>query len=468
MPLNRRAEPGQDQVQAGKPHIRIGSGAGFSGDRLDPAILLAEKGALDFLVFECLAERTIALAQLRRSMDAEGGYDPMLTDRLRAVLVPCVRNRVRIVTNMGAANPVAAAQRVASLARELGISNLKIAAVVGDDVLSAVCKDNPRLDTGVSVADLGDRLVSANAYLGSFGIAHALDAGADIVITGRTGDPALFVGPMVHAFGWAEDEWERLGRGTAVGHMLECAGQLTGGYFADPGYKDVPDLANLGFPIAEIDADGDAVFSKVAGSGGVLSKASCTEQLLYEIFDPATYSQPDVTADFTAVRFEEVDGGIRMSGATGRERPAKLKVSVGYRDGFIGEGQISYAGPGAVARGRLALEVVRQRLAITGIATEELRLELIGVDATNFTGGTIEETREVRVRVAARVGDRASAIRVGAEVEALYTNGPSGGGGAWSSAREVIAIASCFIDRDQIAPRIEWASVEGDRLRLSR
>lgn len=459
MPSNRRAEPGPGEGEAGARNIRIGSGAGFAGDRLDPAILLAEKGELDFLIFECLAERTIALAQLRRSIDAECGYDPMLTDRLGAVLEPCVCNGVRIVTNMGAANPVAAAKRVAALARELGISNLKIAAVVGDDVLDAVCRDNPLLDIDVRVADLGDRLVSANAYMGSFEIARALDEGADIVITGRTGDPALFVGPMVHAFGWAEDDWERLGRGTAIGHMLECAGQLTGGYFADPGYKDVPDLANLGFPIAEIDADGDAVFSKVAGSGGLLTKASCTEQLLYEIFDPANYLQPDVTVDFTAVQFGDVVGGIRMSGATGRERPAQLKVSVGYHDGFIGEGQISYAGPGAVARGRLALDIVRQRLAMTGIATEELRLELIGVDATNFTGAAVEEVREVRIRVAARVCDQASAIRVGAEVEALYTNGPSGGGGAWSSAREVIAIASCSIDRDQISPWIEWVLV---------
>lgn len=445
------------QPRSGSDFIRIGSGAGFSGDRMDPAVLLADKGDLDFLIFECLAERTIALAQQRRSIDSGIGYDPMLADRLRAVLEPCLRGGVRIVTNMGAANPVAGAHRVAALARELGISGLKIAAVIGDDVLDTVRAENPRLDIDVTVADLGDRLVSANAYLGSFAIARALDEGADIVITGRTGDPALFVGPMVHAFGWREDDWQRLGRGTAVGHMLECAGQLTGGYFADPGYKDVPDLANLGFPIAEISAEGDAIFSKVAGSGGLLSRATCTEQLLYEIFDPATYLQPDVTADFTSVEFEDLEAGIRMSGATGRERPAQLKVSVGYHDGFIGEGQISYAGPGAVARGRLALDVVRQRLAMTGVRMEELRLELIGVDATNFTRGAVEETREVRIRVAARVADRASALRVGAEVEALYTNGPSGGGGAWSSDREVIAIASCFIDREKITPHIEWA-----------
>jgi hypothetical protein len=442
-----------------KTVVRIGSGAGFSGDRIDPAIELAEKGQLDFLVFECLAERTIALAQLRRAADPQNGFDPLLEDRLGPVL-PHVANRgVRVVTNMGAANPIAAARLTADLARRSGIRGLKIAAVVGDDVLDHVQAEDVMLDNGRTARSLGDKLISANAYLGSFGIARALDEGADIVITGRCGDPALFVGPMAHAFGWQEDDWTHLGRGTAIGHMLECAGQLTGGYFADPGYKDVPDLARLGFPIAEVSASGDATFSKVEGTGGLLDVRTCTEQLLYEIFDPSAYLQPDVTADFTGVRFDGVAGRVRMTGATGRIRPDRLKVSVGYRDGFIGEGQISYAGGGAAERGRLALDIVRERLAMRAIPVEELRLELIGVDATNFTKGRVEGIREVRIRVAARVPDLASARAIGAEVEALYTNGPSGGGGAWSSEREVVAIASCYIDRLLAEPKLQWVTI---------
>ena len=423
---------------------------------MDPAVELADKGALDFLVFECLAERTIALAQLRRSEDPAGGYDPLIAARLGPALPHVAGRGLRIVTNMGAANPVAAARRIAALAREMGFAGIKVAAVTGDDVIEQIRADDPDLDIGCRVSALGRKLISANAYLGSFAITRALDAGAQIIITGRCGDPALFVGPMAHAFGWAEDDWLRLGRGTAIGHMLECAGQLTGGYFADPGYKDVADLARLGFPIAEVTSDGQAVFSKVAGSGGLLNIRTCTEQLLYEIFDPSTYRQPDVTADFTDVRFETADTGVRMTGATGRERPERLKVSVGYRDGFIGEGQISYAGPGAAARGRLALDIVRERLAMRAVPVAELRLELIGVDATNFTAGGLETTREVRARVAARVPDRVSAQHIGAEVEALYTNGPAGGGGAWSSTREVVAIASCFIDRARVSPTLEW------------
>lgn len=438
------------------PSIRIGSGAGFAGDRLDPAVELVEQGRLDFLVFECLAERTIALAQLRRSIDPDGGYDLMLLDRLGMVLDQSVRNGVRIVTNMGAANPVAAAERAAQLARDRGYAGLRIAAVLGDDVTRHLQREDAVLDDGRSVAALDDAFISANAYMGAFSIAQALDEGAHIVITGRTGDPALFVGPMIHAFGWSEDAWDLLGRGTAVGHMLECAGQLTGGYFADPGFKDVPNLARIGFPIGEVSAEGAAVFSKVAGSGGELSVRTCTEQLLYEIFDPATYVQPDVVADFSQITFVEAIGGVRMDGASGRARPDKLKVSVGYRDGFIGEGQISYAGPGAVARGRLALEIVRERLAMRALPISELRLELIGVDAVNFTKSEPQDIREVRIRAAARAPDRKTAVAVGAEVEALYTNGPAGGGGAWASSREVVAIASCFIDRDAIDPTIVW------------
>ena len=438
--------------------IRIGTGAGFSGDRMDPAIELAKKGALDFLVFECLAERTIALAQLRKSEDSAGGYDPLLAERLAPTMPYVANDGLKIVTNMGAANPIAAARRIGQLAREMGYPGIRVAAITGDDVTDQVRSDNPDLDIGCTVSTLGDSLISANAYLGSFPIKHALDEGAQIVVTGRCGDPALFVGPMAHAFGWAEDDWLTLGRGTAIGHMLECAGQLTGGYFADPGYKDVADLARLGFPIAQVSAEGHAVFSKVAGSGGLLDVRTCTEQLLYEIFDPAAYLQPDVTADFTNVRFEALDGGVGMDGASGRERPPRLKVSVGYREGFIGEGQISYAGPGAADRGRLALEIVRERLAMHALPVDELRLELIGVDAVNFTNGADEMPREVRIRIAARVRDRLTAERIGAEVEALYTNGPAGGGGAWSNARPVVAIASCFIDRSRVSPAFEWVT----------
>jgi len=440
--------------------IRIGAGAGFSGDRIEPAVELAARGQLDYLVFECLAERTIALAQQARRQDPAGGYDSLLEARMRAVLPDCRRQGVRIVSNMGAANPIAAARAVVSTARDLGLQGLKVAAVTGDDVLDLALRENPDLLSGPGrVCDIGaERILSANAYLGASGIAEALDRGADVVIAGRVADPSLFLGPLIHEFGWAADDWDLLARGVLVGHLLECAGQLSGGYFADPGVKPVVGLARLGFPFADVLADGAAVVGKVAGSGGRIDLRTVKEQLLYELADPTTYLTPDVTADFSAVRLEEVGPDrVALSGARGRPAPDHLKVSVGYLDGYVGEGQIAYAGVHAAERGRLALEIVGERLALTGVAMEELRGELIGVDAI-FPGGcepALSPPREVRARVAGRCATLADAQAIGAEVEALYTNGPAGGGGVSRSASAVVAIASTLLPRDRIRPKIE-------------
>ncbi|MDT3231049.1 acyclic terpene utilization AtuA family protein [Pseudomonas sp. rhizo25] len=437
--------------------LRIGSGAGYSGDRIEPAVELAEQGDLDYLVFECLAERTIALAQQVRISDPQGGYDPLLGERMRRVL-PFVgrlagRRRLRVITNMGAANPLAAAIEVRRIASELGLG-LKVVAVVGDDVLHALPGEQ-LLDNGQTVGSLGERLISANAYLGVDGILEALRVDADVVITGRVADPSLFLAPQMFEFGWAFDDWQRLGRGTLVGHLLECAGQVSGGYFADPGFKDVDDLARLGFPLAEVDADGHALITKVAGSGGRVSRATCAEQLIYEVHDPAAYLTPDVTADFSQVGFvEENVDRVRVQGADGRARPEQLKVSVGYLDGWIGEGQMSYGGPGAVARAKLARDVVLKRLELMGVKMQEVRAELVGMDALHGQRSSVEPW-EVRLRVAARCEDRSEAVRVGNEVETLYTNGPSGGGGASKNVRQVVAVASLLLPREAVKPRIE-------------
>jgi hypothetical protein len=440
--------------------IRIGSGAGYSGDRIEPAVELAEKGEIQYLVFECLGERTVALAQQARMKNPEAGYDPLLEERMRAVLPLCAAKGIKIVTNMGAAHPEAAARKTAEIARSLGLSALKIAAIVGDDVLDA-CKaaDFPIMEFDGTVRQLGNRLLSANAYLGAEPMAQALNDGADVVITGRASDPALFLAPMIHAFGWAMDDWNLLGQGTVAGHLLECAGQITGGYFADPGYKDVADLARLGFPIGEVGEDGSLVITKVAGSGGAVSARTCKEQLLYEVHDPQQYFQPDVVADFSQVRVEEIaDDRVRVSGGRGTKRTDTLKVSLGYVDSFIGEGQISYAGPGALARGRLALDIVRERLKLTGVATSELRFDLIGVDSLHGAQVSLHanEPYEVRVRVTGRTESLREAVRIGNEVETLYTNGPAGGGGAWKSARDVVAVASVLLPRELASPVVHF------------
>jgi hypothetical protein len=433
--------------------IRIGAGAGFAGDRIEPAVELVEKGELDYLCFECLAERTIALAQLARQRDPAAGYDPRLERRMRAVLAPAMARGVRIVSNMGAANPLAAMRAALAVARDMGLAGVRMAAVLGDDVLGAISgQDHPLIDRAGTLADLEP--VSANAYLGAFPIARALAEGAQVIFTGRVCDPALFLAPMIHAFGWAQDDWTRLARGTVVGHLLECAGQLTGGYFADPGFKDVPALARLGFPLAQVSEDGHAVLTKVAGSGGRLTLANAREQAMYEILDPARYLQADVVADFTTLHLAQ-DGPdrIAVTGVRGHPRPDTLKVSVGYRDGFIGEGQISYAGPGAAERGQLALDIIAERVAMLGLPLADIRYDLIGVNSANVTGRA-PDPAEVRARVAARATDPAIAAEIGAEVEALYLNGPSGGGGVTTSLREVVAVASILIGRDMVRPSI--------------
>jgi len=440
--------------------IRIGSGAGYSGDRIEPAIELAEKGDIHYLVFECLGERTVALAQQARMKNPDRGYDPLLEERMRAVLPLCAAKGIKIVTNIGAANPEAAARKTADIAKSLGLSALKVAAIVGDDVLDA-CKngDLPVMEFDGTIRQLGNRLLSANAYLGAEPMAQALAAGADVVITGRASDPALFLAPMIHAFGWAMDDWNLLGQGTVAGHLLECAGQITGGYFADPGYKDVPDLARLGFPIGEVGEDGSLVVTKVAGSGGAVTAQTCKEQLLYEVHDPTKYFQPDVVADFSQVKVEEIGPDrVRVSGGRGTKRTDTLKVSVGYVDSYIGEGQISYAGPGALARGRLALEIVRERLKLTNVAASELRFELVGVDSLHGpeVSAHAGEPYEVRVRVSGRTENLREAVRIGNEVETLYTNGPAAGGGAWKSARDVVAVASVLLPRELAKPQVRF------------
>jgi hypothetical protein len=307
--------------------------------------------------------------------------------------------------------------------------------------------------------------VSASAYLGAAPIVEALAGGADVVITGRVADPALFTAPIIHELGLAMDDWAMLGRITVAGHLLECAGQITGGYFADPGYKDVPSLARLGFPIAEVQPDGSFIITKVDGSGGAVTTATCKEQLLYELHDPRGYLTPDVVADFSGVRMRAVGPDrVLVEGGTGRARTDTLKVSVGYVDSYVGEGQISYAGPGAVDRARLALRIVEERLELTGVRVRELRCDLIGIDAIHGARLSALATGaappyEVRARVAGRTDNMKEAVRIGNEVETLYTNGPAGGGGVAKSARQVIAIASTLIPRSLVTPTVQYTEV---------
>lgn len=445
--------------------VRISAGAGYAGDRIEPALDNICRGEIDYIMFECLAERTIALAQKDRAVDPKKGYNRLLEYRMERILPLLREHPVKIITNMGAANPVAAAEKVREMASQLGLHQLKIAAVVGDDVTAQMENygDLPLMETGEPLKTLAGKIVSANAYIGARQITQALAEGADIVITGRVADPALAVGPLMYEFRKSYDGGDEdfLGKATVAGHLLECGAQVSGGYFADPGVKDVEELWNVGFPILTFTEDERIFLEKLPHTGGRLDRHTVTEQLLYEIQDPAAYYTPDVIADFSRLSVEELpDGRVEVLGGAGRERTGMLKVSVGYQDGYIGEGQISYGGRNCVARAELAMEVIKKRLALLGVAYRETRYDLLGLNSLyggaqgeNFPAPSLSE---VRLRVAVRADTKEEAEIIGREVEALYVNGPAGGGGVRSSVESVLSIASVLIDEKDVHPAVSF------------
>lgn len=439
--------------------IRIGGGAGFSGDRISPAVELVESGDIDYIVFECLAERTIMLAQQRKRLDASKGYDPLFERRMRAILESCAKKNIKIITNMGAANPRAAGNLVVRLMQEMGIGNLAAAVVTGDDILDEVKRGQVQLhDLGLNPQDIEEHVVSANIYLGSAPILEALRQGADVVITGRVADPSLFVAPLLYEFGWPSDDWNRVGRAVMLGHLMECGCQISGGYYADPGYKDVEDLVRLGYPILEVHEDEHAYITKVPGSGGEVSVGTCKEQLLYEVRDPSRLITPDAVSDLTDVRFEQsAPNRVQVFGGSGRLQPNKLRVLLCVQEGYIGEGEISYGGPGAYERAQLAASCVREWLESECVELSELRVDLIGVNHLYQSASLPLQSPppEVRLRVSGRAGTRRHAESVGEEVESLFLNGPAGGGGARKFVREVTPMYTAFIDRTAVQTQIE-------------
>ena len=445
--------------------VHIGCGAGFAGDRFDAAvpIVAALAGARGerFLIYEVLAERTLAIAQRLRRENPAQGYSPFLDIYLPLVLADCHRQGIRIVTNMGAANPLGAARRVHALARELGIRGLKIAAVTGDDLLASMSEAEIRREPIIEGIALDERpLVAANAYLGAQPVADALATGAHVVLVGRTTDAALSLGPLMHVHGWKADALDLLAQGTVCGHLLECGAQVSGAYFPDPGFKDVPDLDRVGFPIAEVEADGSLVITKPPGTGGLVSRATVIEQLLYEVHDPHNYLTPDVVLDVGEVEVEEIGANrVRVKGARGKTPPATLKATVCVDAGWLGEGEISYVGPNALARAQLAASVVRARCRAIGIG-EPVRVEVLGTGAifdSNGGGSRPPVTRdagEYRIRAAVRSTKRKVAQQVSDEVLSLYCSGPAGGAGVRQYVSPQVSTASILIDRSRVKAQV--------------
>ena len=444
--------------------IRIGAGAAWWGDRVEPAKLNADEGDLDYLCFETMAEATVSAAQVRARRDPTfEGYDTYLDDRMKAVLPGCLKRGTRIISNQGWINPDAAAKRIVHWLRELGHPNVKVAAVNGslitDKVLSLT---TTILENGEPTASLKPTLISAEAYLGAEPIVEALKAGAQIVVTGRVADPSIFMAPMMYEFGWDPLDHAKLGQGNGLGHLLECGAQVTGGYFSDPGFKDVPEPWNFGFPIAEVREDGSAVITKVAGTGGAVTLQTVKEQMLYEVHDPANYLTPDVVVDFTTARLEQIGPDrVLVTNIGGKPRTPTLKVSIGCTEGFIGEDMFFYAGPGALRRSKLAKKILEERFRIVGLQAEEYRVDFLGLNAIHgeATPADAPEPYEIAVRVSARTKTREEAAKVGREVDGMAVSGIGHTGKRvphQDRTREVIGVWSALVPREQVPASIHY------------
>lgn len=434
----------------------VGCGAGFSGDRVDAAApvvrTLIDRGGPAALIFENLAERTLATQQLAKRVNPQLGYEPLLDLELRPVIADCLKHHITIVGNFGAANPDRAVEVIQRLAAELGLSKPRIAVVRGDDLSGHESRPILRDHLGDGFDEA--RFVCANAYQGAFEIAEAIRAGAQIVVTGRVADPSLTLGPAMAHFGWRTDDWDVLAGATMAGHLLECGAQVSGGYFADPGLKDVPGLDDVGFPIAEIAADGSCIISKASQTGGLVDERTVKEQLLYELHDPAAYITPDVVADITEATVTQIGlDRVRLAGVRGHPRTATLKANVFFDGGWFGEGEISYAGPNAEARARLSMDVMQKRMG----AEMALRFDLIGV--TSILGddkGHMLRTfpqgscTDIRLRVAGQHQDVLTIERLLRELTALWTGGPAGGGGVRVTKRQRLSMQSCLISRERV------------------
>jgi hypothetical protein len=450
--------------QRATARLRIGAGSAWWGDRIEPARRNAEEGDLDYLCFETMAEATVSAAQVRRRRDPSfPGYDTYLDDRMNAVLPGCLRRGTKIISNQGWINPDGAARRIVELLRAHGGRGKRVAAVSGSlitDQLDACT--GPVLETGAPLSSLDGQVISAEAYLGAEPIVAALAGGADIVVTGRVADPSLFLAPMMHEFGWAATDHARLGAGSGIGHLLECGAQVTGGYFADPPFKEVPAPWDLAFPIAEVASDGSAVITKVAGSGGAVTRMTVKEQMLYEVHDPANYITPDVVVDFTTARLAEAGPDrIAVSGISGRPRTPTLKVSIGCLEGFIGEDMFFYAGPGALRRAELAKRILEERFRIVGLVASDLRIDFLGLNAIHgaATPADAPEPYEIAVRVAARTATREEALKVGREVDGMAVSGVAMTGKRvphQDRSREIIGVWSTLVPREAVPATLTW------------
>ena len=433
--------------------VRIANGQGFWGDSIDAPVRLVEAGGIDYLTLDYLAEVTLSIMQKQRRKDPELGYATDFVDLMRRVLPQLKAKGIRVVANAGGVNPEACRTAVMKVARELRVSGLKIATVTGDDILARLPEFRAQglklanLDTGEGLFDAPRQILSANVYLQTQAMVEALDTGADIVLTGRCTDPGLTLAPLIHEFRWAADDWDRLAAGTIAGHILECGAQATGGNFTR--WWEVPELWNVGYPIAECSEDGTFVITKHSGTGGMVTVDTVSEQLVYEMGDPHNYLTPDVVADFTSIRLEQAGPDrVRVSGITGKPRTPFLKVSGAYLKGYKATGQLTLCGPRALEKARLCADIVWKRLKAAGFEYEPTDAEFLGTSTVHAGIATAPDDPADP--------DRKKVERFGREIAPLVTAGPAGVtgfAGGRPKAQEIVAYWPALLPRELVT----WA-----------
>ena len=448
-----------------KPVIRIANGQGFWGDWLEAPLRQLEQGPIDYLVLDYLAEVTMSILQKQRARDPALGYARDFVPLSGRLWPQLIEKNVAVVTNAGGVNPAACARAVAGEARRHGITGAKVAVISGDDIYPRLDEMIARgvrfddIDSGQPIETVRERVQSANVYLGAFPLAEALSAGARIVIAGRSTDTALTLAPMIHEFGWGPGEFDRLAAGTVAGHIIECGAQASGGN-CQLDWQSIPDLANIGFPIIEAQPNGEFHVTKHEGTGGRIDTGVITEQLLYELGDPAGYKTPDCVADFTTIQVSG-DGPdrVRVSGIRGRQRPPTLKTSITYSAGWKAIGTLVYSWPEALAKAKTADQIVRRRLEDLGLAFDEIHTEFVGYDACHGPAAAPNpDPPEVQLRVGVRGTDREAVDRFTRELIPLVLNGPptaTGFGEGRPPVREVVAYWSSLLPREEVRTRVE-------------
>ncbi len=428
----QRTGPAQDPktLLAKRPGIvRLGCGSAHGWDNVEAAVELAESGAVDYLVFDNMSEG-LGWFKLGQLIGGTAFYQQN-ERRMPKIIPACAKTKTKIITNMGLTDPYGVAQWTKELCRKLGVPHLKVMAVLGDDVLDLIKERNlPVAETGQTASSFGDKLLSANAYISAQPVVEALRRGADIVICGRIGDSTQFLAPLIYELGWPSDDWNLMAKGLGIGHIMECGAQVTGGYFPDPPYKEAPDLDKVGFPIAVVERNGDAIITKLPGTGGVVNRLTCLEQILYEINDPTDYKHTDGIIDFTTTELREIGPDqVRVTGTTGHPKPDTTLVYLNVRGGFLGVGEITYAGTGALERAQLAAQIVKGRLEVMGIDTSKLRFDYEGINSLFPWKGYASPPAEVRLRGAGIFPTLADAEMLRVLVHELSCNGPAAGAG---------------------------------------